>query len=135
MWAVRLWFGREWNQAYHSFLLVFWTPGWWEGSSEFSSVCLYVCRFVCTTFFLESTRYYFLVENRKLNVPGGSKVTEHIFLGKFKFWEKSVKGQKWPQNRVFGLLKKMKSLVLWSKMNLLVVLFCGSYGFAKITLW
>ena len=64
----------------------------------------------------------------------GAQKWQHVFWGKFKFREKkSLKGQKWPQNRVFTLLKKIKSLFLSGnnqKMKGLVVLFCG---YAKIT--
>ena len=43
------------------------------------------------------------------------KVTEPDFSGKFSFsqkWAKRAqKGPKWPNNRVFGLLRKIESLV------------------------
>ena len=40
------------------------------------------------------------------------KVTELDFSGKFSFSQKmGKKGPKWPRNRVFGLLRKIESLV------------------------
>ena len=44
------------------------------------------------------------------------KVTEPDFSGKFSFSQKKrakrvQKGPKWPKNRVFGLLRKIESLV------------------------
>ena len=47
----------------------------------------------------------------KLGVHKCSKVTEPDFSGKFSFSEKWGKMPKKPKNRVFGLLRKIESLV------------------------
>ena len=48
----------------------------------------------------------------KLRDHKRSEVTKPDFSGKFSFSQKwAKKGPKWPQNRVFGLLRKIESLV------------------------
>ena len=86
-------------------MLVFWTPNLWERSYEFSSVylctCLSVGVFFCNTFFFESILQFFRY------CTGSANFRENSHYGK-----NASKDQKWPENRAFRLLKKMKSLVL-----------------------
>ena len=87
-------FVGQWTQTNCSFLWDLWTPSLWDGSYALGSVCLFICSFLrVSIFFLKDF----------FDVRG---------LGNFTFWEKCLKVQKCPQNRVFGLSKKMKLLVL-----------------------
>ena len=91
----------------------------------------------CLTLFSRNPRFSFFRYSTGSKTFLGVQKWQRVFRGKFKFWEISLKGQKWPPKQGFWSFKENKVTGLvwrWSKMKFLVVLafflvpFCDSSG-------
>lgn len=91
----------------------------------------------CLTLFSRNPRFSFFRYSTGSKTFLGVQKWQRVFRGKFKFWEISLKGQKWPPKQGFWSFKENKVTGLvwrWSKIKFLVVLafflvpFCDSSG-------